>query len=105
MSPGKITSQAGHAYLGAFLEAQVKRPFIAEQYAAESPGTKVCLRASGQQLFRAKQLLEEAGLPCYLVIDSGCANFFNGEPTPTALGFGPATEDELPKYIQRLQLL
>lgn len=105
MSTGKSISQAGHAYLGAFIEAQRLRPEIADQYAAESPGTKVALRASGPQIMRAKELAEQAGIPTYLVIDSGCENFFDGEPTVTALGFGPCTEDELPKYIRRLQLL
>lgn len=105
MSVGKSASQAGHAYLGAFLVAQQSRPEIAADYASQSPGTKVCLQATGQELFKAKLRAEAAGLPVFLVIDSGCENFFNGEPTPTALGIGPVTEDEFPKALRRYHLL
>lgn len=105
MSPGKCASQAGHAYLGAFLTAQQSSPTAAGLYAADLPGTKVCLQATLAHLLRAKQELEQAGIPTYLVVDSGCENFFDGRPTVTALGFGPATRSELPKFISRLQLL
>lgn len=105
MSPGKCASQAGHAYLGAFLEAQQSRPEIADAYCTDLPGTKVCLQAGLSHLLRAKDELEQAGLPVFLVVDSGCPNFFDGRPTITALGFGPAVKSELPKFINRLQLL
>jgi peptidyl-tRNA hydrolase len=105
MSPGKCASQAGHAYLGAFLTAQQLSPTTAGLYAADLPGTKVCLQAALHHLLRAKAELEQAGIPTYMVVDSGCANFFDGRPTITALGFGPAAKSELPKFISRLQLL
>lgn len=105
MSPGKSASQAGHAYLGAFLAAQELTPAVAVDYAADLPGTKVCLQANLAGIIRAKEELELAGLPVYLVVDSGCANFFNGAPTITALGFGPATKAQLPKFITKLKLL
>jgi peptidyl-tRNA hydrolase len=105
MSPGKSASQAGHAYLGAFLLAQQSRPEMAGVYASDSPGTKVCLQATGPELFKAKLRAEMAGLPVFLVIDSGCPNFFGGEPTPTALGVGPVEEGELPNPLRRLKLL
>ena len=105
MSPGKCASQAGHAYLGSFLTAQQLQPEVAGLYAAELPGTKVCLRAGLHHLLRAKQELEQAGIPAFLVVDSGCQNFFDGKPTVTALGFGPAHRSHLPKFISRLQLL
>lgn len=105
MSPGKCASQAGHAYLGAFLEAQKSTPEIAEAYCADLPGTKVCLQAGLSHLLRAKAELEQAGIPTFLVVDSGCPNFFDGRPTVTALGFGPASRSQLPKFINRLQLL
>ena len=105
MTPGKSAAQAGHAYLGAFIEASKHTPEVAAAYAADPPGTKVALQATGPELFRAKFRAEAAGLPVFLVIDSGCPNFFNGEPTPTALGIGPVGEDELPKPLRRLKLL
>lgn len=104
MSPGKCASQAGHAYLGAFLDSQSKTPEVSAAYAAELPGTKVCLQGSLTAITRAMFELEQAGIPHFLVVDSGCANFFDGQPTVTALGFGPATKSELPKFIGKLQL-
>lgn len=104
MSPGKCASQAGHAYLGAFLTSQSVTPEVTAAYAADLPGTKVCLQGSLVALQRAKDELEAAGIPCYLVVDSGCANFFAGKPTVTALGFGPIAQDRLPKFLAKLNL-
>ena len=45
MSPGKLASQAGHAYLGAAVNAD---PALLADYHTDfpaSPGTKVCLRS------------------------------------------------------------
>jgi peptidyl-tRNA hydrolase, PTH2 family len=107
MGPGKIASQAGHAYLGAFLRCE--DPAIQAEYHKEfpqSPGTKVCLKArSLDQLLRAEQAALEAGLPVFRVVDSGCPNFFNGEPTITALGIGPATRDQVHHITKKFQLL
>ena len=105
MGAGKCASQAGHAFLGAFFVAQAQRAPAAHAYFSDPPGTKVTLQASSQELFQIKQLAEANGLPTFLVIDSGCPNFFGGEPIPTALGIGPATKDELPKKMRRLKLL
>ena len=108
MSPGKIASQAGHAYLGAYIQALQLNAKLATDYSVEhptSPGTKVCLKATLSQLLKAKEAAEAAGIPAFLVIDSGCENFFNGQPTVTAVGIGPATSDQLPAIMRRLNLL
>jgi peptidyl-tRNA hydrolase len=42
MSPGKIASQAGHAFMEAFLAAP---PEAQAAYRKDAPGTKICLRA------------------------------------------------------------
>lgn len=105
MSPGKCASQAGHAYLGAFLTAQPVIPEVTAAYAADLPGTKVCLQGSMTAILRAQDELKAAGIPYFLVVDSGCANFFDGKPTVTALGFGPVAQGELPKFLAKLQLL
>lgn len=105
MSPGKCAAQAGHAYLGAFLEAQQSHPDTAAAYASALPGTKVCLSTRLNKLLRAQAEAQAAGLPTYLVVDSGCPNFFEGRPTITALGIGPVAQAALPKFIQRLNLL
>ena len=106
MSEGKKISQAGHAYIGAFLNADSD---LQKEYHAEyptHPGTKVCLAAKNlHHLLRAKEEAEAAGIPTYLVTDSGCENFFNGEPTITALGLGPATKNEIHHITKKFQLL
>ena len=72
MDTGKTASQAGHAYLGAFLNADSD---LQKEYHAEyptHPGTKVCLAAKNiHHLLRAKEEAEAAGIPTYLVTDSG----------------------------------
>lgn len=108
MSPGKIASQAGHAYLGAYLQAAQYSPQVAADYCSEhpeSPGTKVCLRASASQLMKAHDAARAAGLPTFLVVDSGCENFFDGNPIVTALGIGPVTSGQLPAAVRKLNLL
>jgi peptidyl-tRNA hydrolase len=107
MSPGKTASQAGHAYLGAFIEASRKTPDAIAVYSSEhpTPGTKVCLKGNLNTLRRAQEETQKAGIPHCLIVDSGCTNFFNGEPTVTALGFGPATEEQLTPFMRRLQVL
>lgn len=108
MTPGKAASQAGHAYLGAYIQALQLNPQLAAEYCAEhprSPGTKVCLEGN---LNRITQAVEEAkwlGIPHFLVVDSGCTNFFNGEPIITALGIGPAKKHEIQTITRRFQLL
>lgn len=105
MAPGKMASQACHAALGTFLTAQTSRPDIALIYAADPPGTKVCLQGTGQQLARAKLELDAAGVPCFMVVDSGCPNFFDAKPILTAIGFGPSMKHAVQHITRRFQLL
>ena len=107
MSPGKIASQAGHAFLGAFLRC--KDGFVLARYHKDfpqSPGTKVCLSARTlDQLLRTEQAAQAAGLPIFRVLDSGCENFFGGQPVITALGIGPATKEQIQGITRKLKLL
>ena len=105
MNTGKMASQAGHGFLGAFINAQTQTPAIAASYAADLPGTKVCLQGNLAQIERAQFELQQAGIPNFLVVDSGCPNFFNGEPTVTALGFGPATKQQVKAITKRMNIL
>ena len=106
MDTGKISSQAGHAYLGAFIAAD---PSLQKEYHSEfptHPGTKVCLGAKHlHHLLKAQEQAEAAGIPTYLVTDSGCENFFGGEPTITALGLGPSTKENIKTITKKFQLL
>jgi len=107
MSPGKIASQAGHAFVGAIVAAQEQAPEDVAAYHVDlpSPGTKVCLRGRISDLQRAQRECQQAGIPNYLVVDSGCPDFFNGEPTITAFGFGPVSEERMTKFLRKLQVL
>jgi len=106
MDTGKTSSQAGHAYLGAFINANSDLQKEYHTEFPEHPGTKVCLAAKNlDQLLRAKEQAKAAGIPAYLVTDSGCANFFGGKPTVTALGLGPACKDQIKQITKRFQLM
>jgi peptidyl-tRNA hydrolase, PTH2 family len=106
MAPGKIASQAGHVYLGAFLRCQESSPNLLAEYLKDFPGTKICLQAKNlDALLRAQAQAEQAGIPHRLITDSGCINFFNGEPIITALGLGPANENNIKHITRRFQLL
>ena len=106
MSPGKIASQAGHAYLGAFLNCQQLDPDLLAQYLKHFPGTKVCLKASNlDALLRAEAEAIFSRIPCSLITDSGCPDFFNGQPIITAIGLGPAKESDIKHITRRFQLL
>ena len=106
MSPGKIASQAGHAYLGAFVNAS---PSIQSEYHKEfpnSPGTKVCLSCKNlDKLLRAEKEAQASNISTFRVVDSGCENFFEGKPIITALGLGPAAKEQIQHITRRFNLM
>ena len=108
MAQGKACSQIAHAFVGAFTNALQQAPESIQAYHNEfprSPGTKICLQANLAQITRLIEELSFTPIPHHIVYDSGCANFFNGERTLTALGLGPVTNSEAPRFLKRLKLL
>ena len=106
MSSGKLCSQAGHAYLGAFINANADLQQAYHSEFPEHPGTKICLTAKSiDHILKAKEMAESSGISTFLVTDSGCSNFFDGKPIITALGLGPATKDQIKHITRRFQLL
>jgi len=107
MEEGKLASQAGHAFLGAYLKNTNSN--VLNEYHKEfphSPGTKICLKVPNlPQLHRIENDAREAGLATYVVVDSGCENFFGGKPIVTALGIGPATKKQIQHITKELKLL
>lgn len=102
MGPGKLASQAGHAYLGAFLQANEQRQ---SEYHRDGIGTKVCLEVPDlMALQRAYDQACDAGLPAVIITDTGRNTTFNGVPTVSAVGIGPVNRDEVP-FLKRLQLM
>jgi len=106
MNPGKIASQAGHAYLGAFVQAILELQGKYHAEFPEHPGTKICLKAETLgQLLLAENAAKKAGIPYFRVIDSGCKNFFGGKPIITALGLGPTTRSKIQHITSKFKLL
>ena len=104
MSSGKMAAQAGHGFLDVFIKAQEMRPETIPLYKTNH-GIKVCLKAKNlYQLERAKAELEEAGIPVALITDLGYTQF-EGQPTITVLGVGPAKRNEVNHILKRFQLL
>jgi peptidyl-tRNA hydrolase len=102
MSAGKCSSQTGHAFLSAFLQADAIRQ---RDYLAAGLGTQVCLGVPSLEKLHAIHARARArGLPCALIEDTGRNTCFHGVPTITAVGIGPITRHELPE-LRRLQLL
>lgn len=103
MSPGKIASQAGHAYLDTYLKAYNADIHRCIDY-KKGHGIKVCLKAKKEgDLFRLKEVCEEKDIPHAIIEDLGYT-YFEGQTTITALGIGPIRKDELPE-LQKLGLL
>lgn len=101
MPPGKLASQAGHAFLGAFLLADPTRQ---REYHAHGLGTKICLEAASlAALLRAFERARALGLPAALIEDTGRNTTFNGVPTLSALGLGPLRSHEA-DFLRRYPL-
>lgn len=100
MPPGKLAAQAGHAFMGAFREANAAWGNTrAVQYDIDPPGTKIVLVAKHQtDLEWAYARAQRDGIPCSLITDSGhvLPPHFDGSPVMTAVGIGPVQKDELP---------
>lgn len=106
MTCGKMCSQSSHAALGTFLQAPKEIQDKYHDNFPESPGTKICLKADNLgQIILAETEAKRLGVPYFRVIDSGCKNFFGGEPIVTALGLGPATKDQIKSITGRFRLL
>ena len=104
MPPGKMAAQAGHAFLGAFVNSQGERK---DRYAADPPGTKVVLVARDlHKLLLIQSIVADEGLPYALITDEGhiLPPHFDGSPIITALGVGPATRREV-ACLKRLQIV
>jgi peptidyl-tRNA hydrolase len=102
MGCGKSCSQAGHAALGTFLQAPKD---LQDAYHKDGIGTKVCLACPNlSQLQTAYETAVSLGLPADYIVDSGCPDFFGGQPTPTAVGIGPITRAQA-KFLKKFQLL
>jgi PTH2 family peptidyl-tRNA hydrolase len=104
MTAGKAASQAGHAFLDAFIKAPSN---LTQAYLADG-GTKIVLSVSGEKelcdvYYRARM----ANLPCAMVIESEhvMPPSFDGSPIVTAVGIGPVPKEEARAITKGLRLM
>lgn len=100
MPVGKMIAQGGHAVDWALASAPDD---IVSKYRAQMT-PKITVKVKNlYALDRAFNEAKEAGLPCAYIIDEGRTVF--PEPTPTCIGIGPCYRAELPKFVQRFQMM
>lgn len=108
MPPGKLASQAGHAYTDALFDCLEKDPDTAMSYRRNNAigGSKVTIKCKNLgQLERAARECAEAGIPHAVVTDRDhvLLPHFTGDPVVTALGIGPCTRAECRHITKRFQ--
>lgn len=115
---GKLIAQGAHASLISFIKAQgyaellhdpnsiadYKYDAISTKWFKEKQ-TKICVYVNSEkELDEIYAKAQAAGLPSTLVIDAGLTEF-NGIPTKTCVGIGPAEAEEIDKITGGLPLL
>ena len=100
---GKAMGQAGHAFATALINLYKKCPEKVNQY-YQCNQPKIIVKCKNETaLLRTEQECINLKLNYFLVIDAAKTIFT--EPTKTCIAIGPCTRKELPKYIQKMQLL
>ncbi|MBU2637961.1 MAG: peptidyl-tRNA hydrolase Pth2 [Nanoarchaeota archaeon] len=100
MDKGKLAVQAAHASVEAVLKSDKK---LVSKWRSEGM-TKAVLKVSGlKELYKYKQIAEDAGLKTALITDA--AKTFFSEPTTTSLGIGPDDEEKIDEITGKLKLL
>lgn len=103
MPVGKLAAQAGHAFLGAWRQAAIRRPELAVGYDADVQ-MKLCLQAPDADALRRICCRAAArAVPYALITDEG-RTVFDG-PTLTVLGLGPMTKTDSNALTRGLALL
>jgi len=100
MSCGKKCAQAAHASIGAYNNAD---KLLQKAWMAEGQ-KKVVLKANDERtLYELKVIAERAGISSSLIQDAGMTEIPPG--TITALGLGPAKNEDLDRITGTLTLL
>lgn len=114
MPKGKLAAQVAHASLNSFLssteviigdEYEFKLGADALEWMTNGSHTKVCVKCDSEdEMLDIYNRLVTDGIPCAKIIDSG-RTVFNGVPTLTAIGVGPAPKATIDQYTSHLKLL
>jgi peptidyl-tRNA hydrolase, PTH2 family len=108
MDSHKLGAQLGHAYVNAWDNAKVLRPELASQYKGTGNGTKIVMYGKNvRSLIVAYDECKSLGIPCDLIIDRGHIYLphFDGRPIITALGIGPAYQDEVAHITKKFTMI
>ncbi|MFQ6124316.1 MAG: peptidyl-tRNA hydrolase Pth2 [Candidatus Heimdallarchaeota archaeon] len=103
MGKGKIAAQVAHAAVSASNKAQWLKPEWFKQW-IELGQKKIVIRTDSLELLLSKE--EHArvlDIPVVLIKDQGLTQLPQG--TVTALGIGPAPENDLDKITKEMKLL
>lgn len=103
LSPGKLATQAGHAYQVLTFEALRQCPETLAAY-VQANMPKISVRADDlAMLERVAREAEAANIPFAVITDAGRTEIEPG--TQTVCAFGPSTREALPPFLKRLRLL
>lgn len=93
ISAGKLAGQAGHAVLGAYLDAVKRTPEVAAAYEADELHAKIVLQGGPErELVDLVMACGGQNIPHHLVTDAGLTEFSG--PTVTCLGIGPISKED-----------
>jgi PTH2 family peptidyl-tRNA hydrolase len=108
MTPGKMSSQAGHGYTETLFVCHEQRPELYERYRHKiNAGSKATLIAPHEDaLLKAAKRCEAAGIPYALFYDEGHVMLphFDGNPILTALGIGPVSRKDAKPIVSKFKL-
>ncbi len=103
MGKGKICSQVAHASLFSALKVKRKHPSWFRIWII-SGGKKVVLKVKSlKELKEIKEKADELKIPNEIITDAGYTQIPPG--SITALGIGPAPDEEIDKITGKLKLL
>lgn len=103
MDKGKLCVQVAHASVSAALKAKKKNPLEFGKWQLLGQKKIVVKVENLKQLQELKKKATSFRIPNELIRDAGLTQLKPG--TTTALGLGPAKDEEIDKLIQGLQLL